>query len=423
MNWKLSPLITVLALSAIALGCNGSAETDSINTIDNGDLAIATTEAALNGAQGPKVYIVQLKDAVDVDATMTELNSKHGAGVTHRYHNALRGGALLVPNDAAKKALETDSRVLSVEADQPVYAFAKPGPITPPAQSSPTGYRLIGADVTTNEGAGVTVAVLDTGVDFDHTDLAANVDLTYAKDCVNESGETFNDLNGHGTHVSGTIAAVNNSIGSIGIGQQIKIAPVKVLNRRGSGSWSSIICGIDHVTANAGTIKVANMSLGGSGSECNSSSCTKSALQLAIERSVNAGVTYAVAAGNEGVNAATKVPAAYDAVITVSAYKDANGTLSSDDGWASWTNFGADVDIAAPGVSIYSTWKGNAYNTISGTSMACPHVAAAAALYLAKYPGASPSQVRAGLIGLATTSYPGSTDSKHAEPLLNVSGL
>jgi len=384
---------------------------------DDGETAITAVEALT----GPKMYIVRLKDGVNIDETLQDLEIAHGAGVTHRHHHALKGGALLIPNEAAYNAIVNDSRVLSVEQDRPVSnGKPAPAPTTPAPQKDPTGYRLIGAPETANEGMGVRVAVIDTGADLNHPDLVANLDPLLVKDCVNENTLPAEDLNGHGTHVSGTIAAVNNTIGSVGIGAEIKIVPVKVLNRRGSGSWSTIICGVDYVTAHAAEIQVANMSLGGSGSECSDTTCTKSALQVAIENSVAAGVTYAVAAGNESTNSATKVPAAYDAVITVSAYRDLDGLLDSTDGWASFTNFGADVDIAAPGYSIFSTWKGDTYNTISGTSMASPHVAAAAALYASTHPGATPAEIKAALIAGATTVYPGSTDAKHAEPLLNV---
>ena len=404
-----------LSISLLFAGLAGACASEP-EALDDGEAAIS---ALSNPLSGPKVYLVELANGVDIDSTLDDLSVAHGAAATHRYHHALRGGALLVPNDAARAAIAADPRVARVEPDQEVSASGKTT-TTPPPQKTPTGYRLIGADVTANEGAGTRVAVLDTGIDLTHSDLAANIDKTIGRDCVNESGPAMGDLNGHGTHVAGTIAALDNIVGSVGVGTQIKVVPVKVLNRRGSGTWSTIICGIDHVTANVASIQVANMSLGGAGSECvDGGGCTKSLLQLAIERSVAAGITYAVAAGNEGANAAGSVPAAYDAVITVSAYSDADGVLGGG-GWPTFTNYGADVDIAAPGVSIFSTWKGNTYNTISGTSMASPHVAAAAALYLATQPGMTPAAVRDALVLAATTTYPGSTDAKHAEPLLNV---
>jgi subtilisin family serine protease len=417
MNMKLRSALFASALIPTILFQACMASPEGFDPED-GEAALLALEAP----NGPKVYIVRFKDGVDADQAFSDFEVRHAGALTHRYRHVFSGGAMLLPNAAAAAAVAQDPRVAGMDRDMPV-SYGKPAPHpapTPAPQKEPTGYKLIGANATSNEGAGVRVAVIETGADLSHPDLAANLDLALAKDCVGENGAPAQDLNGHGSHVSGTIAAVNNTIGSIGVGTAIKVVPVKVLNRRGSGSWSTVICGIDYVTANADVIQVANMSLGGAGSECSTSGCTKTALQIAIEKSVAAGVTYAVAAGNDGANASTQVPAAYDAVITVSAYSDADGMLGTGDGWASFTNFGADVDIAAPGVNIFSTWKEGGYNTISGTSMATPHVAAAAALYLSLAPGSTPEQVKAALIGTATTVYPGSTDAKHAEPLLDV---
>jgi subtilisin family serine protease len=221
-------------------------------------------------------------------------------------------------------------------------------------------------------------------------------------------------------------------VGVVGVAPGARLYAVRVLNNAGSGTRSGIICGIDWVTARAATIDVANMSLGGSGKDTGCG--TGDSYHDAICESVGAGITYVVAAGNETDNAANHVPAAYDEVITVSALADFNGQPGGgaaatcradvDDTFADFSNYGADVDLIAPGVCILSTWKGGGYNTISGTSMASPHVAGAAALYKANNAGASPSQVKAALQNAGTTDWNVATDrdSTH-EVLLNVAGF
>lgn len=233
-------------------------------------------------------------------------------------------------------------------------------------------------------------------------------------DVVNcSTGRSFNDGNGHGTHVAGTIGAYNNTEGVVGVAPGIPIYSVRVLNNAGSGTWSSVACGIDWVTANAASkhIRVANMSLGGSGADDgNCGNSNNDAMHKAICGSVAAGVTYVVAAGNSNTDFAGFVPAAYDEVLTVTAIADFDGQYGRgavptcrtdvDDTAADFSNFtlagAADEGhtIAAPGVCIQSTWKGGGYNMISGTSMAAPPITGTAALCIAKGAcGGSPSEV------------------------------
>jgi subtilisin len=255
------------------------------------------------------------------------------------------------------------------------------------------------------------VAIIDTGILTTHPDL----NVVGGRNCLR--GNSYSDGNGHGTHVAGTVAA-NGKI--VGVAPGAPLYAVRVLDNSGSGSWSSIICGVDWVTANKDKIKVANMSLGGSGTA--GSSCSSSSLRQAICNSVNAGVTYVVAAGNSSADAQNFVPAAYPEVITVAAIADFNGLAGggaastcrtdTDDTHANFSNYGTTaagqaghVDITAPGVCIKSTWhSGSGYNTISGTSMASPHVAGAVALYLSVNT-AKPSQVRLALVGKANDNY------------------
>jgi subtilisin len=297
------------------------------------------------------------------------------------------------------------------------------------AQTLPTGINRIDGELSSTisgNGSGAVnadVAIIDTGIDLTHPDL--NV-ATTGVNCSN--GTSYADGNGHGTHVAGTVAAKDDGNGVVGVAPGARVYPVRVLNNRGSGSWSSIICGIDWVTARAATIKVANMSLGGTGT---AGSCTDGGLRQAICRSTAAGVTYAVAAGNESDNAANHVPAAYPEVITVSALADFDGVPGGlgqptcradvDDTLADFSNFGSVVDIMAPGVCILSTWKGGGYNTISGTSMATPHVTGAAALYVSTHPGASPSAVKSALQAAGNLNWNNAGDPDGIkETLLNV---
>jgi len=209
-------------------------------------------------------------------------------------------------------------------------------------------------------GDPVKVGVIDTGIDLKHPDLKANIKGGY--NAINPL-KSYTDDHGHGTHVAGIIAALNNSIGVVGVGPNIDLYAIKVLNAKGSGYLSDVIEGLDWAVANG--IKVVNMSLG--------TSQDVPSFREAIVRAYNAGVVIVAAAGNSG--GAVVYPAAYPEVIAVSA-TDKNNQI------ASWSSRGPEVDLAAPGASIYSTYKGQSYATLSGTSMAAPHVTGAAALII-----------------------------------------
>jgi subtilisin len=376
--------------------------------------------AAAPGQVVPGSYIVTLR-AGDPGAVAADHARRHGVAVEHLYRSALRGYAAHMSAAAARR-VATDDRVASVVPDQAVSIDA---------QTLPTGIDRIDGELSSTrsgDGSGavnVDIAIIDTGIDPTHPDL----NVVDGVNC--STGRSFDDGNGHGTHVAGTAAAKDDAIGVVGVAPGARLHAVRVLNNAGFGSFAGIICGIDWVTARASTIEVANMSLSGAGID---TGCNDGGLHQAICNSVKAGVTYAVAAGNQSRDAATRVPAAYDEVITVSALADFDGKpgglgsptcrTDEDDTFANFSNFGADVDLIAPGVCILSTWKNGSYNTISGTSMATPHVTGAAALYKSTHPSAPPTAVKAALRNAGTLDWFIATDPDGTpDRLLNASSF
>ena len=351
---------------------------------------LAALPAQAGDGPGADRYIVVLKSAVDSQAVANIHARSYGAQVDAVWGHALHGYAAIIPNERVA-ALRADSNVSYVVADGEASITA--------AQPLPWGIDRVDADAsstTAGDGAGAVgntnVYVIDTGVDRSHPDLNVVSFVNFAK------GKNA-DCNGHGTHVAGTIAAKDDAQGVVGVAPGAPIYAVKVLNCQGSGQWSWIISGINWVTENHGANAVANMSLGGGANQ---------AVDDAVRRSVADGVFYAVSAGNSGTNACTQSPAragagANNGIATVAA-------TDSADKEASWSNNGPCVDIWAPGVGIYSTYAGGGYNTLSGTSMASPHVTGGAALYRSGN-GASPADVESALtgkaVGTGTTSKDG----------------
>lgn len=291
-------------------------------------------------------------------AAQDALLKAHGA-VKVKNLPSINGAAVLLPSKAAERALSGQFGVLRVETDAVVSTMARPAP----KQVLPWGVDRIDAEKvwpnTGNNADTIKVAVVDTGISSSHSDLVANV-----KGGVNTiTGGNWSDDNGHGSHVSGIIGALNNTSGVVGVAPLVDLYAVKVLSANGSGYVSDIIVGLQWAVANG--MQVVNMSLG--------TSVDVQSFHDAVTATYNAGVTLVAAAGNSG--GAVGYPGAYPEVISVSA-TDSNNVL------ASFSSRGSEVDLAAPGVSIYSTYKGTAYKTLSGTSMASPHVAGAAALVL-----------------------------------------
>ncbi len=365
---------------------------------------VAPAAAAPAVVDGPaSSYIVTLHNTIDsAQAVAAQQTAKFGTTPDYVYQHAIKGyAAKLTPASVA--ALRKDPSVLSVLPD---------GEVRITAQTFPTGINRVDGELSSTisgNGSGVVnvdVAVIDTG-SGPHPDL----NVVGGVNCVTP-GASFNDDHGHGTHVAGTVAARDDANSVVGVAPGARIWSVKVLNSGGGGTFAGIICGIDWVTARASTIEVANMSLGGSGAN---DTCAAGGLHAAICRSVTAGVAYAVAAGNSNTDANTFVPATYAEVITVSAIADSNGLPGGgpattcyadvDDTFANFSNHGLDVDITAPGVCILSTARGGGLATMSGTSMASPHVAGGAALYNAANPAATPAQIRTALINAGTLNW------------------
>lgn len=312
-----------------------------------------------------KQRVIVTFDAAASAPVVTERIEARGA--KHVKHLAGAHAGVFEVTPAQHSAIAEQPGVRSVEADVRYSALAKPVRNT---QVLPWGIDRIDAEQvwSGDSAAGVTVAVIDTGIDRSHPDLSGNIIGGYSAVAYTTN---YKDDHGHGTHVAGTVAASDNLFGVVGVGPKASLLGVKVLDSSGSGWVSDIIEGVDWAVANGAD--VINMSLGGSS--------YLSAFQSAIDRANAAGVVVVAAAGNSGPgNDTVDYPGAYQGVIAVSAVDYYNGV-------ASFSSRGPQVDIAAPGVSVRSTYwtprRGSGYADMSGTSMASPHVAGAAALVLA----------------------------------------
>jgi subtilisin family serine protease len=352
----------IVQLAAINLiACGGAAQMEEQEPqnlgVDVGELAAQADEKG----KIPGHYIVRLKDDVDP----SEVMQLHGLAANFQYRAAFKGFAGAIP-EARLAALKADSRVLYIEQDQAVQINAQTIPWGISNTAATTSSTLAG----NGSGAvsGPTVFVIDTGV-------SAVADLNRVGH-VNYAGGKNDDCHGHGTHVAGTVGAKDDTNLVVGMAPGVAIYGVKVLSCAGSGTNSGVIAGMDFVANSTAARKVANMSLGGGFSQ---------AVNDAAANMVNNDVAVAVAAGNDGADASTKSPASAPSVLTVAAHDSGNVN-------ASWSNFGSLVDLSAPGVSVLSTSRSGGTATMSGTSMASPHVAGALALYRANNPTASGTQ-------------------------------
>jgi serine protease len=332
----------------------------------------------------PGQYIVVLDDArvtgPEVAQLAQALARQHGGRLLHLYEQALRGFAVALPATAAA-AIARNPRVRYVEQDSIMSIVATQPNATWGLDRIDQRDRPLDGSYTYNTNAvNVDVYVIDTGIRSTHVEFGNRVTNGFYS--INDGRGTA-DCHGHGTHVSATIG------GAIyGVAKSVELHPVRVLDCNGSGTTSGVIAGVNWVTANHTSPAVANMSLGGGAS---------TALDDAVRNSIASGVTYAIAAGNSNANACNSSPARVAQALTV-------GSTTSTDARSSFSNFGTCVDIFAPGSSITSAWSTSdtATNTISGTSMASPHVAGVAALYLANNSSALPSAVHSAIVNNAS---------------------
>ena len=353
--------------------------------------ALPGASAARPDDAGPpeeRRFIVTLRDSVaDPAAVAAEHAGRHDADVHFVYQHALKGYAATFRGGGISDVAR-DGRVAAVEPDAEVQAFTTQTGATWGLDRIDQRNRPLSTTFTyTNTGSGVTAYVIDTGIRTTHAQFGGRA--VHGKDAV-DNDTVADDCNGHGTHVAGTIGGA-----TYGVAKGVTLKAVRVLNCAGSGTNMQVIAGIDWVTSDhpAGAPAVANMSLGGGAS---------TALDTAVNNSIADGVSYAVAAGNGfyglfAQNACNGSPSRVPAAMTISA-------TDQSDKKASWANYGTCVDLFAPGVNITSAWysSNTATNTISGTSMASPHVAGVAALFLQSNPAASPATVRNALVNNST---------------------
>ena len=387
------PVVLGLLLVAVS-ACQDATSPRPVASIPSGPAAAAA--AAAND------YIVTFRDdEADPNGSARGLVASHGGSVKFVYRKAIKGFAVAGLPDAAVEALRRNPRIAAIERDG-IISVAEAGVQTGATwgidridqRSRPLdGTYVYGAD-----GSGVTAYIIDTGILTSHNEFGGRAKDGFS--AIND-GRGSSDCHGHGTHVAGTVGG-----STYGVAQGVALVAVRVLGCQGSGTTSGVIAGVDWVTQNHAANAVANMSLGGSFS---------SALNNAVATSVAAGVTYAVAAGNENTDACDRSPASTLTAITVA-------STTSSDAKSSFSNWGTCVDINAPGSSITSAYftSNTATATMSGTSMASPHVAGAAALYLSANQGASPSTIGSALVTNATNNVIGGLPADTPNKLLFV---
>ena len=384
-------------------------------------------------------YIVMLRSTANTTDVLARHGQSDGVRAERRFDRVLRAFTAKL-DKTQRHALLDDPEVLAIVPDE-VIGLA--------AQTDPTGvsrvrtHRSTVADIdNVDERVDADVAIVDTGVIKTHPDL----NVVGGVNCSTSDRDAWADQNGHGTHVAGTVAALDNEIGVVGVAPGARIWAVRILNADGYGLLSWYVCGLDWILAQRDPndaarplIEAVNMSVAKSGGDdlaCGTKN--KDVLHQAICRLYAGGITVVAAAANDSRSAAGYVPAAYNEVITVSALADTDGkagglggnrcyswgTYDVDDTFADFSNYGSDVDVIAPGKCIWSTVPGPGYAYSSGTSMAAPAVTGAVALYKAGRPTATPKEVREALRYLGNLGWKTSTDpDPYHEPLLDVARI
>ncbi|WP_433610195.1 S8 family serine peptidase [Dactylosporangium sp. CA-139114] len=373
-----------------------------------GTPALAAPEGTILGANEAgsirERYIVVFKDSVAADGTAAAANrlaEQFGGRVRRSFSKTLKGFSAQLSEQAAKR-LAANPLVDYVQQDKTVsIEGSQPGAPWGLDRIDQQDRPLNGTYTYANTASDVTAYILDTGVRLTHAEFAGRARSGY--DFVDNDPDA-SDCQGHGTHVAGTVGGT-----TYGVAKNVKLVAVRVLGCDGSGSYSGIIAGIDWITANAQKPAVVNMSLGGD---------ADGSVDQAVRTSIASGITYAVAAGNANTDACTMSPARTAEAITV-------GASDQTDTRASFSNYGSCLDVFAPGVSITSSSNASDTGTtvMSGTSMATPHVAGAAALYLSANPTATPSQVRDALVAGATNGVVTNAGSGSPNRLLDTSAI
>ena len=383
-------------------------------------------------------YIVVTRSGASVTAVRDRHVKRDGLRTDQLFRKAVHGFAGRMSSDQVA-ALKADPDVATVVPDEVIEM----------TQTIPTGVSRIGGRVaplpsidTIDERIDADVAVVDTGIDRYNVDL--NVAGGY--NCTSSEHAYWNDTNNHGTHVAGTIGAIDNGGGVVGVAPGVRLWAVRILNGDGYGYLSWYVCGLDWIAAQRDPldasrplIEAVNMSVtkwGKDDTHCGN--VNNDILHRAICRVTAAGITVVAAAANDSGSAAKRVPASYSEVITVSALADTDGkpgalgghrcwswgSYDSDDTFANFSNYGYDVDLIAPGKCIWSTLPGNRFGYMSGTSMAAPHVTGAVALYKATRPWATPNQVKVALQSIGNLNWKTGTDPDGThERLLDISRI